>query len=194
MYPCRSSLLNDRRPPDPADRQRVRRGWFRRMKSDCEEGRNCAAAARSGAPAPIARGLPTAPAARRCAPRTCRRRTGCREPPALILARSQDCGAPMKVCTRREDRLVEDARHRLLLRDERGAGRPLEGRLSKTRFLRQYAEGRPEASRRRVVHEVPCAAGFHFPRLLLMLSPERIGKWRVARPSCCSGSRATETC
>ena len=63
---------------------------------------------------------------------------------------------------RREDRLVEDARHRLLLRDGRGAGRPLEGRVSKTRFLSQYAEGRPEPSRRRVVYGllVPPASAF----------------------------------
>jgi len=67
---------------------------------------------------------------------------------ALALARSQDCGAPHEGVHRGEDRLVEDARHRLLLRDGRGTGRPIEGRLSKTRFLCQYAEGRPEASRR----------------------------------------------
>src|SRR5215472_4564619 len=101
---------------------------------------------------------------------------------ALALARSQDCGALMKVCTGAKTdsskmlatafSFVTDG-YRVPAR-----GKALENSLPLS-IRQRTAGGEP----REVVQEGPCAAGFRLLRLLLMLSPGRIGKWRGARMS-----------
>src|SRR5215472_18500253 len=88
---------------------------------------------------------------------------------ALALARSQDCGAPIKVCTgAKTDSSKMLATGFSSVTDGRRApdrGKALENSLPLS-ICRRTAGGDPQGG----VHEAPCAAGFRLPRLLLMLS------------------------
>src|SRR5215472_9594954 len=118
----------------------------------------------------IADGPSRAPMRTACVPAS----NGMPSTAALAFTRSQDCGAPMKVCTgaKTDSSKMLTTAFSFMTDGARAParGKALENSL-RLSIRRRTAGDEPQE----VVHEAPCAADFRLPRLLLMLSPGRIG-------------------